>query len=394
MDRPSPDLYQPPLRWWSHLWRHAVALGIGLTLWSTTAQGQSVAQGLWDDYRPLFWLDIALALLAHLLMGWRRRWPLPIAVVVTLLGLLSILSLGASTVVAASVATRRRWPEVLTVGMLSLAVGQLFVVVHPVVEEESWWVTFGTNITFTVALLAVGMYIGSRRELLWTLRERAERAESEQELRVAQARSNERARIAREMHDVLAHRISLVTMHSGALAYRTNLSQDEVTRSAEIIQSNAHQALIDLRHVLGVLRGDDAEQPMDRPQPTFRDIADLVDEAVQSGMRIEYDADVSDTDTMTDPVGRTLYRIVQEGLTNARKHAPGGLVTITVSGDEDHGVDVRVHNLLRPGAAPDTPGSGLGLIGLAERAELTGGTLEHEHDRRSFTLRGWLPWEA
>ena len=87
-------------------------------------------------------------------------------------------------------------------------------------SNDPYWLDLALNAVFTVAVLGWGMYIGSRRELFWTLRHRAERAESEQELRVAQARSTERARIAREMHDVLAHRISQISMHAGALTYR------------------------------------------------------------------------------------------------------------------------------------------------------------------------------
>ena len=88
------------------------------------------------------------------------------------------------------------------------------------------------NVTFMASVLGWGMYVGSRRELVWTLRQRAERAEAEQELRVAQARSNERARIAREMHDVLAHRISQISMHAGALAFRDDLTADRDARPA------------------------------------------------------------------------------------------------------------------------------------------------------------------
>ena len=387
MQPPSPDLYQPPLRWWSQLWRIVAALVIGGTAWSTVAKGQ------WADQRHLLFLDITLGVVALVLMGFRRRRPFTIAMVVTALGLLSAWSVGAGTVVAVSLATRRRWAEILPVAALGMVIGQLFPMVQPTAEEEPWWATLGTNTTFTVAILAIGMYIGSRRELLWTLRERAERAESEQELRIAQARSNERARIAREMHDVLAHRISLVTMHAGALTYRTDLSQKEIARSAETIQSNAHQALIDLRHVLGVLRGQVPDEPENRPQPTFDDLTALIDEADGSGMRVDFDATVQGSDELPEQTGRTIYRIVQEGLTNARKHAPGALVTVTVTGDPDKGVDVRVHNYLPPGPGSDTPGSGLGLVGLTERAELAGGTLAHEHDRRSFTLHGWLPWD-
>ena len=114
------------------------------------------------------------------------------------------------------------------------------------------------------------MYIGSRRELLWTLRNRAETAEAEQELRVSQARSNERARIAREMHDVLAHRISQISMHAGALSFRDDLTADEMRDSAAVIQEKAHEALTDLRGVLGVLRDDGSGRVGEAPAADVR----------------------------------------------------------------------------------------------------------------------------
>ena len=387
MQHPSPDLYQPRLGWRSHAWRIAVALVVGIGNWSTFAEDQ------WEAQRSLFWLDLGLGVLAFALMHFRRRWPFPVAIVVTLFGFFSALAAGPGLVVAVSLATRRRWPEIVTIGILGVIVGQGFVVVQPV-SGEAWWFTLAVNIVVTVAILAVGMYIGSRRELLWTLHDRAERAEAEQELRVAQARSTERARIAREMHDVLAHRISLVSMHSGALVYRTDLSAEEVAATAEVIQGNAHQAMVDLRHVLGVLRGDADEPSADRPQPTFRDVAELVEEATASGMHVEYDSTVPDSAGMPDQVGRTVYRIVQEGLTNARKHAPGARVTVTVAGDKEQGIDVRLHNPLPFGPAPGLPASGLGIVGLTERTELAGGTLRQERDEHSFTLHGWIPWQT
>ena len=126
--------------------------------------------------------------------------------------------------------------------------------------------------------MAWGMYIGSRRELLWSLRQRAERAESEQGLRAAQSRSNERERIAREMHDVLAHRISQISMHAGALAFREDLTAEEMRDSAGVIQAKAHEALTDLRGVLGVLR-DESGELTHAPLPTYADLPALVDEA-------------------------------------------------------------------------------------------------------------------
>ena len=191
---------------------------------------------------------------------------------------------------------------------------------------------------------------------------------------------------------MLAHRISLITMHAGAMAYRTDLSADEMREAAEVVQAKSHEALTDLRAVLGVLREDDAATLRERPQPTFGDLAALVAEAETSGMHVTYDEHVHDATRMPDQVGRTTYRIVQEGLTNARKHAPGVTVLVNVAGSPDEGVDIRIRNPARANGVSRTPGAGLGLVGLVERAKLAGGRLESRREGGSFELHGWLPW--
>jgi signal transduction histidine kinase len=199
------------------------------------------------------------------------------------------------------------------------------------------------------------------------------------------------------MHDVLAHRISLITMHAGALAYRTDLTADEMRETAGLIQTKSHEALTDLRQVLGVLRDDDHPALLDRPQPTFEDLHALVGEAEASGMHVQYDERVRDAAAMPERVGRTTYRIVQEGLTNARKHAPGVTVLVDVDGSCEDGVSIRIRNparsVLVPAGLP-TPGAGLGLVGLGERAKLAGGRLETRREGGIFELTGWLPWLA
>jgi signal transduction histidine kinase len=188
-----------------------------------------------------------------------------------------------------------------------------------------------------------------------------------------QARGLERERIAREMHDVLAHRISLVTMHAGALAYRTDLSPEQVRETAGVIADKAHEALADLRAILGALR---ETEPM-RPQPTLVDLDELVGEATQSGMQVQLENALADPRAVPERVGRTVYRIVQEALTNARKHAPGAPVSVGVSGDAGSGLTVTVSNGMTP-RAPVAGGAGLGLVGMRERAELIGATYSLE----------------
>jgi signal transduction histidine kinase len=363
------------------VWRLAVALGISAVVWVSVVEGQG---------ELLFVVDLALGALAFGLTFLRRRWPLPIAVVTSALATFSASANGPSVLAAVSVATRRRWLEIVPLGLFSLVCSQFFPTVHNM-EHEPPLLTLAVNLFAIVATLAWGMYVGSRRELVWTLRNRAERAEAEQELRAAQSRSNERARIAREMHDVLAHRISQISMHAGALAFREDLTAEEMRDSAGVIQTKAHEALTDLRGVLGVLR-DDSGELTHTPQPTYADVPALVDEARESGMAVTLDDRLEVGDPLPDAAGRTIYRIVQEGLTNAHKHAPGSTLTIELSGSPADGIDVVLRNPL--GFGSTTPGSGLGLVGLTERAQLRGGRLEHGRDGAAFVLRGWIPWAA
>jgi len=246
-----------------------------------------------------------------------------------------------------------------------------------------------------IAALTWGLYIRARRELVASLHERARRAEAEQELRVAQARHLERATIAREMHDVLAHRISLLSLHSGALELRPAAPPETIAAAAGVIRQSAHQVLDDLREVIGVLRVDRPDRPPERPQPGLSDLAALVNEARRAGDPVTLHDGVAAPAPATVPaaVGRAAYRIVQEGLTNARKHAPGQPVTVTVRGAAGAGLTVELRNPVPAGeAASLIPGGGIGLIGLAERAAVAGGRLEHGRAGDVFQLRASLPW--
>jgi signal transduction histidine kinase len=383
---PTPEQYNPPLTWRAHVWRSLGVLAISGLVCTSTVPAQL------RENVMLLWVDLGLGVVAFVLSFFRRRWPLTVAVLTNAVGALSASSAGAGTLASVSLATRRQVWQIVFVGIVAMAATQTFWIIEPRGDNGPWWVNFAVGMAFTIAILVWGMYIGSRRELLWTLRDRAERAEAEQALRVAQGRSNERARIAREMHDVLAHRISLISMHAGALAYRTDLPPEQVRETAELIQTKAHEALADLRQVLGMLRGEDGVP--DRPQPTLPDLATLMDEARTSGMVVDFHDLLPAGRLPSEQVGRTVYRIVQEALTNARKHAAGTHVSVTVSGEPDRGVTVMVGNAKPVGRlnGRSSPGSGLGLVGLRERAALTGGTLTIDETDRAFTLRGWLPW--
>ena len=390
MQHADPSAYTPPLTWWGRTWRFVLMVATSAIVWT-----QFVGEE-WTNHRWLFFLDIAFGVASLVLTAFRRRWPLLVAVITNLFGLVSGLSAGPGVLTAASLATRRVVWQIVLVGVISSLVGQSLDSLQPGVQDQPWWLNLGFSLAFTVALLATGMYVGSRRELVWSLRERARASEEQQELRVSSARSAERERIAREMHDVLAHRISMVSMHAGALAYRTDLPPEQVRETASLIQIKAHEALSDLRQVLGVLRDHEADDALrDRPQPTLGDLPELIEEARTTGMDVALDLAVAGGPP--EQVGRTVYRVVQEGLTNARKHALGTKVRVRVSGCATDGVDVWVSNPPRVGgggaAGRPTPGAGLGLVGLRERTELVGGRLDVADDRDGFALHGWLPWE-
>jgi signal transduction histidine kinase len=379
-----------PLTRWQSTWRYLGAALIGCILWTTVAKYQ------WQDVRPLFWLELILGPAALVLMRWRRAYPLHVATVVTVISAFSALAGGPAIVAILSMATRRRWRWIVPVAVMNVAASLVFFGVQPN-QTDGWAVTLLFAVMFVGAIVAIGMYIGARRELVATLRERVERAEQEQGWRVAQARTTERARIAREMHDVLAHRLSLVAMHAGALSYRRGLSEREVADAADVIQSNAHQALIELREVLGVLREEEVDSvAADRPQPTLSDVPALVENACGAGGHVRLHNGVGDLTTAPASIGRSAYRVIQESLTNARKHAPDTTVDVGLNGAPGGDLLLEIRNPVRVGAAAGrTPGAGLGLIGLTERAELSGGSLEHElTDDGEFVVRASLPWPA
>ncbi|GAA4449365.1 sensor histidine kinase [Phytohabitans houttuyneae] len=369
------------------LFLFAVAVAVGMAALSFE---EGVQEG-----RTL--IDFIVGVLCCVGLWWRRRWPVAICLIVTVAGIWSATSIGAALVAFFTVAVHRRFVVALAVAVVGVATGFLFPLLRPEWGSSSFWVDFAWATIITALVLAWGLVVRARRQLVHSLRDRAHRAESEQQLRVAQARQAERTRIAREMHDVLAHRISLLSLHAGALEFRPDAPPAEVARAAGVIRASAHEALQELREVIGVLREDPAEDAPDRPQPTLADLPGLVDESRLAGMRVRLDRRVDDLGAVPVAVGRNAYRIVQEGLTNARKHAYGSTVDVIVTGAAGDGLSVEVRNPWPVGvpAGPEIPGTGTGIVGLTERATLAGGRLEHGRTPSGdFRLWAWLPWPA
>ncbi|MFP3968923.1 histidine kinase [Actinomadura fulvescens] len=223
------------------------------------------------------------------------------------------------------------------------------------------------SIVLVVGGALLGMYVSARRRVLDGLRERADRA-------AEQARAEERARLAAEMHDVVAHRVTLMVLQAGALRVRAR--DDETRQAAEELRGTGARALEELRDVIGLLRrteeGPDDEAGAHGPLP---DLSTLIAESGSVGVPVDLEEE-GDPPLASPVVGRTAYRIVQEALTNVRKHAPGARVRVEIRYRAD-GVRLTVLN-----SAPSRPadhhlaasGSGTGLSGLGQRVDLIGGT--------------------
>ncbi len=337
--------------------------------------------------------DVLIGLAGALALWTRRRHPVVLALVLACPVLLSVTVSGAAAIALFTVAVHRPFRTVALVAALHLASGLAYEAVYPS-PTESYWAHALWGVVVAAAIVAWGMFVRARRQLILSLRDRAQRAEAEQQLRVEQARHQERARIAREMHDVLAHRISLLSVHAGALEFRPGAPAEEIAHAAGVIRASAHQALQDLREIIGVLRDDSADGAPERPQPNLPDLPALIEESRRAGMSVKYENRLGDLEAVPTGIGRNAYRTIQEALTNARKHAPGATVHVTVEGTAGPGLTVEVRNPLVDGES-GIPGSGTGLIGLAERALLAGGRLEHGRTADGeFRVRAWLPWPA
>ena len=341
---------------------------------------------------PLLVFDVIGGAALCLALWWRRRWPFGLGLASVPIVAFSSSAGIAGLIVLFTVAAYRRWQLAFLVAGLQLAVFPVYRAVQPDDDSLPPLAFFVIQTLAYAAIVAWGMFIRGRRQ---SRRERVRHAEAEQELRVEQIRHAERTRIAREMHDVLAHRISLLSLHAGALEFRPDAPPEEVARAAAVIRASAHQALEDLRAVIGVLRdGPDGGVPQP-PQPTLAALPGLLEESRAAGMRLHADVRLADLAAVPDAIGRHALRIVQEALTNARKHATSAAVDLRVEGAPGEGLAIEVRNPASVLAAgePEIPGAGTGLVGLAERATLSGGHLVYGLDQNGdFQLRAWLPW--
>lgn len=298
------------------------------------------------------WLALLLAPLVPAI--WRGGWPWGPGQIFALLGAFCLAGI------------RQQRPELWWMWALTLTPWWLWLAA----DVPNLNGPVGATIVFTAAAIAVDS-IGSRLRAQRALAAQTERAEDE---RARRAVLEERTRIARELHDVVAHHMSLIAVRAETAPYR--LAGLPAPAQAEFgsLSQVAREALAEMRRLLGVLRDD---QPPDRaPQPELADLPALVATARQAGLSVEFSVPAA-LGQVPSGVGVCAYRIVQESLSNASQHAPGAAVAVSVSRDSA-AVQLRVVNGpgRSPGPAGNEHGPGHGLAGMRERVALLGGSLK------------------
>lgn len=391
---------------------YVIVVAVGVVAWAVVwgLEVESLGADASDAVVGLTFLlmieDLLLGAAAVVLLPLRNRAPLAIAIVISAFLLLSVSAFAAAVWAVVRAASSTRLSGLVALGMVWLLANLGNGIVMELISEDpiaaepgavAIYAIIGvvTLLVFLVSC-AIGRYRRARAESLDLLQERAERAEGQREQDIQSAKEAERMRIAREMHDVLAHRMSLVSMHAGALTYREDLPREKVAEAAHVIQDSAAIALKELRELLGVLRTADDDQPRS-PQPSLEDLPRLLAESRAAGTPVVVTfggIDATDqsprADRLESSASRTVYRVVQEALTNARRHAPGEPVALSIARESDR-LTIRASNELSPGqAAGEHPG--MGLVGLDERIRLAGGGASHGRRGNEFVLTAWIPW--
>ncbi len=342
----------------------------------------------------------AAAALACLGLGARRRWPaavLTLLVVVTSLAAVTghplALLFVATEVGLYSVAVRTTRTRTLLAAAFTGAV--LFLSARTVTQGPPTEPATLIVVVWTALAAAVGDAVRNHRAYVTALAERADRAEETRDA-VARARvTEERVRIARELHDVVAHHLAVINVHAGLAARSVRTAPDRAEDSLTHVQEAARTALDELGAVLRVLRADTADGApgTDPPAPGLADLDALLRSFAAIGLAVR--TSVTGRPLALDPAcDLTAYRVVQEALTNAHKHGAGGTALVRL----DHGpggVDLAVSNPATwPPAAPSTggPGTGNGLLGMRERVESIGGSLTAGADRDgTFRVTARIP---
>ena len=414
--------------WWER--RRSVALDVGLASASALECALEGVVFAGDTGLPVPF-GVLFGLLAGSVLLVRRRWPIAVVLVSIattpaemgfLMAIVGLYTLAASDV-----------PRRITVVLTGMSLVGTFIVTYVRLRQNvtegadfgpgDWYVPLVSlfmSLGLTAPPLLFGLYIGARRRLMESLRERADSLERELSLladraeeRAEWARTEERTRIAREMHDVVAHRVSLMVVHAAALQAVAPKDPAKAVRNAALVGDMGRQALTELREMLGVLRSGDAlsAPPTGRVPlasvgraaaaaaaaavedgPRLAEVELLVAQSREAGMTVELSVQ-GELRPYAPEVEQTAYRVVQEALTNVHKHAAGAKAWVRLAhrGDE---VAMQVENGPSDGGTADAglPSGGNGLVGMRERVLGLGGVfVSGPTDAGGFRVSAVLP---
>jgi signal transduction histidine kinase len=336
-------------------------------------------------------VDYVAAAAAFVLVTLRRRWPILVLSLATAGGLLTVIGQGQTLVLViaalicamtVAVRTNRR------IAWLSGGTAALLFYIGAVISGRGWTSPESLGIVaWTGMAVAIGDALRSRRAYVAAIEERALRAEQNRDEEARRRVVEERLRIARELHDVVAHHIAMINVQAGVAAHVLRDHPDQAEEALAHIRKAARTVLDETSTLLGVLRRPD-EPDENEPTRGLARLSGLLDSLGGAGLRVEHRQE-GDARELPSAIDLAAYRIVQESLTNAHKHGTEAAARLRLGYTPD-GLDIAVSN-----SAPEkVDGSGHGLIGMRERATAVGGTLRTEHAGGRFVVEAFLPAPA
>ena len=352
----------------------ALLVGAAIAIAATTK--------VWPGEREMGPLGWTLAISTNALVAFRRVAPVPTAyaiLVTTLpywvLDYSADDAIGPSLMVAAySLGALVDRPKSLHHGVTVIGAAVAVAVAGVISPEEDlpWFIVVSSAIVFATAWI-LGDNVRTRRAYLQELEEKAARLESQRESDSRRAVAEERSRIARELHDVVAHSMSVMVVQAGAARRVMDNEREQAVEALGAIEETGRESLTEMRRILGVLRSDDDVAEL-VPAPTIHDFGRLLQQCEEAGLPVDLQIE-GEARELPASLELSAYRIVQESLTNSLKHAGPAEATVRLSYDPD-ALEVEVVDNGRGAAADASPlGSGQGIVGMRERVEAFGGTL-------------------
>ena len=364
--------------------------------------GVGITDAIVTEYAEPLWPAVLLTLLTFLPLGLRRRQPVAVLAVVAASSLVLELALGnpadakqysfevflawliAAYSAGAYTAGRRRRAAVV-VGVLAAATWLGWAYAAGASDQNTV-----PSVFFSAVAWLAGRSMRRRQQLIEMLDDRARRLEHEREARIRTTVAEERSRIARELHDIVAHSVSVMVVQAQA-GPRLVGDPEQAVGAFEAIETSGREALVELRRLLGILRTADDDLAIG-PQPGLRSLTGLVEQLREAGMAVDLRIE-GEMEALTPGVDLAAYRIVQEALTNALRHGGHADARVTVR-YHPNGVELEIDDdgAGVPAAGNSANGSGHGLIGMRERAALYGGRFDAgPRPEGGFAVRATLP---